>query len=388
MYKRLYHRFLQANPDIQHYSPHSHHYWPDVTREAMLQYWDDSARLTDKKWDYWFNEKIPAAQQHIAQTLSLSDPSQIVFAPNTHELVYRILSCFQERDEVRVLTTDSEFHSFERQITRLSESAKYQVDRVASEEFATFADRFVRQIESHNYDLIFLSQVFYNSGVPVQNLQRIVNSVSNPETIIVVDGYHGFMALPTDLSTIERRVFYVAGSYKYAQAGEGCCFMHVPPGCTLRPVYTGWFAGFGELVERKGQVNYAADGLRFAGATMDFSALYRLLAVFELLEKEGLGVDAIHAYVQGLQANFRTHLDELQHPVLKQNNIVKLDFAHHGHFYAIETHSCQLARELHDELRAHKIYTDYRGTRLRFGFGMYQDQCIRLPYTAAVESSK
>ena len=36
------------------------------------------------------------------------------------------------------------------------------------------------------------------------------------------------------------------------------------------------------------------------------------------------------------------------------------------------------AKKLHDELRAHKIMTDYRGSRLRFGFGIYQEDCIDL----------
>ena len=46
----------------------------------------------------------------------------------------------------------------------------------------------------------------------------------------MIDGYHGFMALPTDFAAIAGRAFYLAGGYKYAMAGEGVCFMHCPPG--------------------------------------------------------------------------------------------------------------------------------------------------------------
>jgi len=81
------------------------------------------------------------------------------------------------------------------------------------------------------------------------------------ETFIVIDGYHGFMARPTDLSKVDDRVFYVGGGYKYAMAGEGVCFLHCPPGYGLRPRDTGWFAEFGTLASAQGKtVGYPADG--------------------------------------------------------------------------------------------------------------------------------
>jgi hypothetical protein len=40
-----------------------------------------------------------------------------------------------------------------------------------------------------------------------------VGTVADEEALVVIDGYHGFLALPTDLSKIEDRVFYLAGGY-------------------------------------------------------------------------------------------------------------------------------------------------------------------------------
>jgi hypothetical protein len=34
-----------------HFAAHSHHFWPDVSREAQLEYWDDCAKLSDEKWE-------------------------------------------------------------------------------------------------------------------------------------------------------------------------------------------------------------------------------------------------------------------------------------------------------------------------------------------------
>ena len=52
--------------------------------------------------------------------------------------------------------------------------------------------------------------------------------------------------------------------YKYAQFGEGLCFLRVPPGCQLRPADTGWFADFAHLAgPRDGRVDYGEGADRF-----------------------------------------------------------------------------------------------------------------------------
>src|SRR5688572_22508750 len=103
-------RFLGAAPERLHFAAHSHHPWPDVSFDAQQQAWLDAARFADLKWGKVFGEVLPAAQRHIARVLQLPDPRTIAFAPNTHEFLLRLLSCLPPR--VRVLTTDSEFHSF------------------------------------------------------------------------------------------------------------------------------------------------------------------------------------------------------------------------------------------------------------------------------------
>lgn len=380
-FKKHYQLFLNANKDVQHYASHSHHYWPDVTREAMLRYWDDSAKLVDDKWDYFFNEKIPAAQKLIAEVLNLPNPKQIVFAPNTHEFVTRILSCLPKNKQLRILTTDSEFYSFDRQINRLAEDKSVFIEKVASQPFANFTERFSERIKSGEWDLIFLSHVFFNSGVVVERWQDLVQHVSSPETLFVVDGYHGFMALPTDLSKVASRIFYVAGSYKYAQGGEGCCFMTVPNDCSLRPANTGWFAGFSSLTAAGGEVTYSQEGYRFAGSTMDFSALYRLEAVLKLFKKENITVEKIHQHVQRLQTNFLHDIANWKHPYaeyLNEKNLFKNKLSYHGHFLTFALLNASIVEKIHSDFVKQGIKTDCRGTAWRFGFGLYQDDHINL----------
>lgn len=338
----------------------------------MLQYWDDSAKYVDGKWGYFFETLVPELQQRISTILNTGAPEQLVFAPNTHELLYRIMSCFDATKPLKIVSTDSEFHSFQRQASRLQESENVEVVTVETKPFATFATRFSAAIAEHNPDLVFFSQVFFNSGYMVNDLTGIVNSVTNDETIIVIDGYHGFMAKPTDLSAIAHRAFYLAGSYKYAQAGEGACFAHVPIGCNLRPAYTGWFAEFGALDKpRPGTVQYSQDGMRFAGATMDFTALYRLRAVLQLFEKHSLTVDVINRHVVDMQNHFLAELAKHNHPQLNQANLTVNDETERGHFLTFELDSAETTEALANALKSHGILTDYRGNRLRFGFSLY-----------------
>jgi hypothetical protein len=52
---------FRSVPGRIHLAGHSHHYWPDVTREAHLLAWDDACRLADRKWGHVFGEVIPWA---------------------------------------------------------------------------------------------------------------------------------------------------------------------------------------------------------------------------------------------------------------------------------------------------------------------------------------
>lgn len=371
MYKHLYQNFLAANSQKFHFACHSHHFWPDCTRQAQLDYWDDSAKYVDQKWEYFFSEKIPLAQKYIAKTLNLAHPENICFAPNTHELLFRLISCLDLSKPLKILTTDSEFHSFSRQCQRLEELPNVQVTRLQTKPYHSFENRLAQHLESHNsYDLIFLSQVFFNSAFVLEEMEKWLPKI-NPQSIIVLDGYHGFMAIPTNLKPIEDRVFYLAGSYKYAQAGEGLCFMHIPKNFLhLRPLNTGWFAQLGELSQKKDQekVSYPENGMRFGGATMDFSALYRLISVFQMLEEENLTPELIHAYVQAEQEKFK---QAISGDILTQKNLLAHPRNQQGHFLCFQMDNLKSAEEVERKLQDQGIQIDRRGNILRFGFGLY-----------------
>ena len=361
--------FFRASGDWLHCTAHSHHPWPDVTRAAQLAYWDDSAQLTDKKWDKIFGQVMPEAQQHLARHLHLPRAEQIAFAPNTHEFVVRVYSCLDWSRPQRVLTSAHEFHSFERQTRRLEETGQVEVTRVSAEPYGTFADRFCAQLTAP-VDLVWLSHVFFDSGFRVADLERIVRACP-PTALVVIDGYHAFAALPVDLSAIAERAFYLAGGYKYAMTGEGACFLAVPPGTTLRPLSTGWFADFAGLSgAQQGAVGYGDGGMRFFGATFDPSGLYRFNAVMRWLAHLGVDVAMIHAHVQGLQQRFIDALRRAPIAALPANRLVPPLGEPRGNFL---TFALPQAEEVEAALTEHHVRVDRRCDRVRFGFGVYHD---------------
>jgi len=92
-WKAGFRKSLEAAPGRLHFAAHSHHLWPDVSFEGHQQAWLDAARFADDKWDHVFGTVWPTAQRHVASELNLSSAESIVFAPDTHEFVLRLLSC-------------------------------------------------------------------------------------------------------------------------------------------------------------------------------------------------------------------------------------------------------------------------------------------------------
>jgi selenocysteine lyase/cysteine desulfurase len=357
-------RFLGADPARLHFAAHSHHPWPDVTREAHLAAWDTAALLQDGKWEEVLGPVLADLRAKTARQLALPDPATLVFAPNTHEFVLRILSSLPLHRPPRILTTDAEFHSLSRQLARLEEDGLVAVTRIPAEPHAGFLDRFAAAARQ-GFDLIWVSEVFFSSGFALDRLETLAEAAG--EAVLVLDGYHAFMARPVDLSRLAHRAFYTAGGYKYAMAGEGCCFLHCPPGWLPRPRATGWYAAFGALAGPQGEVGYAADGWRFMGATFDPAGLFRLAAALAWFEGLGLTTAMVRDHAHALQARFvaglaGTGLDA-------SRLVVPLSEPRRGNFLTFDLPDAEAWQA---RLAAADIVTDRRARRLRFGFGIYQ----------------
>ncbi|WP_449357749.1 hypothetical protein [Alishewanella longhuensis] len=59
---------------------------------------------------------------------------------------------------------------------RLSELETVQVEVIATEPFATFEQRFIAAAAAADYDMVFPSQVFFNSGYAIADLTILLPS--------------------------------------------------------------------------------------------------------------------------------------------------------------------------------------------------------------------
>lgn len=369
--KSLFSRALALAPERLHFAAHSHHLWPDASLEAQHRAWLDANTHADRKWDLIFGEVIPEAQAHVAAELKLPSPDSLVFSSNTHDLLLRVFSGLETKP-VRILSTDGEFHSFRRQADRWQEAGEAVVTRVPLEPFDTFADRFVAAARAGGHDWIVVSQVFFRTGGLFDRIADLADLARPEGPWVLVDGYHGFMATPTDLSAVAGRIFYVAGGYKYAMAGEGACFLHAPEGFAPRPVVTGWFSEFGDLSGPPGGVQYRSDGGRFWGATFDVSALYRFNAARRALADAGLDTAAVADHSRGLARAFEAAIRSGRAGRLAEAEILNpvQGDAPRARFLALRHPQ---AADWRARLLDAGVVSDVRDDVIRFGFGLYQD---------------
>jgi selenocysteine lyase/cysteine desulfurase len=369
-FKGLFSRSLAADPARLHFAAHSHHLWPDASFDGHMQACDDAARLADRKWDKVMGEVWPEAQAHVAGELGTGDADAIVFAPNTHDFLVRLVTAAPRKSgKLRVLTTDGEFHSARRQLARWEEEGWIEVERIATEPFGSFSERFVAAARSGGHDLIFVSQVLFGSGRIFDRIGEVAALAKPGGPWAVIDGYHAFMAIPDPLPEgAAQTAFYLGGGYKYAMAGEGCAFMHAPPGFGPRPPVTGWFAEFEDLTLPPGSVGYAKDARRFLGATFDPSGLYRFNTVQRMLQANGLTTACISQHVAALQEQLLGSIEGT--PLADADLLNPVDGGAHARFLAFRSPDSQ---RWYEALKSENCVTDVRGDVLRIGFAIYHD---------------
>jgi selenocysteine lyase/cysteine desulfurase len=317
------------------------------------------------------DELWPEAQAHVARELGTGQPEAVAFSPNTHEFLVRLVTAApRESGRLRVLTSDGEFHSARRQFARWEEEGWIEVERIATEPFETFSDRFLTAAQRGEHDFIFVSQVQFGSGRTFDLVDPLAALGRAEGPWVVIDGYHAFMALDRPFGEREAQTaFYLGGGYKYAMAGEGAALLHAPPGFGPRPPVTGWFAEFEDLSLPPGSVGYAKDATRFLGATFDPSGLYRFNAVQRMLQDNGLTTARISAHVADLQSRLLVRIGDT--PLGDAELLNPLDGDPHARFLAFRSPDAQ---RWYGDLKAKNCITDVRGDVLRIGFATYHDQ--------------
>ncbi|MEJ7776501.1 MAG: aminotransferase class V-fold PLP-dependent enzyme [Sphingomicrobium sp.] len=370
-FKPLFSKSLSAAPGRLHLAAHSHHLWPDASFDGQVASWNDAALLADRKWEKVMGEVWPEAQRHVADELGTGMADAIVFASSTHDFLVRLAAaCPRRSDQLRVLTSDGEFHSARRQFARWAEDGWLTVERVPVEPGDTFGERFLESAASGDHDLILVSQVMFGSGRLFDRVDALAALARPDGPWMAIDGYHSFMAIEQPFgAAAARSAFYLGGGYKYAMAGEGCGFMHAPPGFGPRPPVTGWFAEFEDRSLAPGSIGYRTDAMRFMGATFDATGVYRFNAVRRMLAEHGLTTARISAHVESLQGQL---VERLAGTGLGEAALLNPPAeGPRARFLAFRS---PLAQQWHRDLEARNCIVDVRGDVLRVGIGLYHDE--------------
>lgn len=361
-FRAEYGAFLGVDPARVLLTGHSHQAWPDVAKAALLRCFDDAARYVDDKWGEAIFPLADRVGRRILARLGFAEDDPISFGSNTHELGYRVLSALPR--DARVVTTTGEFHSLHRQLCRLEEDG-LAVRWVEGRPRESLVERLVAEIRN-GADLVAVSAVFFEDAFVLPGIDEVASAARAAGATLLLDAYHAFNVVPL---AIPSDVYVLAGGYKYAEFGEGVCFLRSPPTSSLRPRHTGWFADFASLEaprtlgSARSEVRYGASGARFSGSTFDASGLYRADAVLAHFDAFGLDVPALRAINIAQTERIVEGLDRAGLEIVSPR-----DPARRGGFVAARVEDADAVAQ---SLRASGVFVDARGSVLRLGPAPY-----------------
>ncbi len=355
--RRHYTSFLRPNRVLL--TGHSHQAWPDVARRGLLRAYDDAAAHVDDKW----GRATAVADELRAVVGAVIDApaAEIALGESTHALVCRFLSAL-DPTRGHLVTTGGEFHSLRRQLARVAEDG-LEVEWIDPDPLDTLGERLGAAVRPDTAALLASTVLFRTSAV-VPGLEVAVDAAHRHGARVLLDAYHAFQVVPFSVAALGS-VFAIGGGYKYAQWGEGCCWMRVPDDPSLRPSITGWFSDF-EGLDRPptaGPVGYGprpAD--RFAGATYDPCSHYRALEVARFFAEQGMSVGRLRALSLAQTARLREALSGAAPCLTPRADPLR------GGFLAYRVPD---AAEVVAALRDEGVFADARGDVLRLGPAPY-----------------
>ena len=349
---------------------HSHQAWPNQARKGIIQTFEDAALYVDDKWDQVF-KKTNQVRHFIAQYCH-AQADEIALGQNTHELFTRFLSALPLETKPKIVVSTGEFHSVYRQLVAFQKanpllSTVPTLVWVDDAPASTLAERLAQEVDS-TCSAVICSTVLFQNGAQVPHLQDLASICTQHEVRLFLDAYHSFQATQFDLSTFHPHdlIYLSGGGYKYAQWGEGACWLRIPTHDTLKPTFTGWFSDFEHLHEPRQPdqtLKYStrpAD--RFAGSTFDPTSWYRAQAVIEFFEEHNLTLPRLRTLSLAQTDYLIEHLSPYFELLTPSNPEER------GGFVAFKVKN---AHQWTQMLREKDVWVDSRGESLRFGPAPY-----------------
>ena len=184
-------------------------------------------------WDPWFDE-MGAFRSRLAALMGAKRPDCVVPKTSAGQGLRAILNTYDT--VARVIATRGEFDSLDVILREYARRGRIALTLVEPEDLADALDCPV--------DLVVVSQVMFNTGRCVTDLDTIVARTHRADGRVLLDIYHSLGVIPVDVDALDVD-FAVGGSYKYLRGGPGACYLYLAPrhlDGRLRTLDIGWFA--------------------------------------------------------------------------------------------------------------------------------------------------
>ena len=318
-------------------------------------------------------ELLPSLQGGIAAILNLPDPRTIAIAPNTHEFLRRILSCFPA--EPRPFASSRPTPNFTPSGDRwraLRKTASATCTYVPAEPSETLPGA-LRRMRPRRADTISCSCPRSSSraappaGRSKRSSPRCPTARPSSSSMAITASWR---ARPTcRRSRLASSTWPADTSTPWQGKASASCIVH-PAMDRARATPAGSPSSARSRRPPGKTVGYPADGSRFLGATFDPVGMYRMRAVLTWMAASGIGITQVHAHATALMAHFLERLEPLAperadaHATSSRRSATVRPTAT---FSAFRTpHAAAIERAL----AAVDIQADHRGDRMRFGFGL------------------
>ncbi len=277
---------------------------PACAAEASAGYLADRDRTASLDFLTWF-DRLDHIRELCAKLIGAAR-DDIAFIPNAGVGLSWILHGIDWRRGDRILGLQDEFPN---NLYAPGALAREGVELDAAPSGEDFdADAFIGRIGPRTR-LVMLSALNYASGFRPP-LERIGEACRRNGTFFLVDATQGAGAIPLDVDAIGADLVLVH-AYKWLCSPPGAGFLYVREAAreAIRPIVYSWrsHAGWREVDSlHHGTPELPAEAARFEGGIQNFSGLFAMGAVLELIH--GLGLADVLERVSALAAQTREAL--------------------------------------------------------------------------------
>jgi len=254
----------------------------------------------------WF-DRLDAIRDRAAAWIG-AERDDIAFVPSAGVGLSWVLHGLDWRPGDRILGLEDEFPNNLYAPGSLADKG-VDVDLAPAGE-AFDPDEFVSRIDERTR-LVLISALNYASGFRPP-LARIGQACRQAGALFLVDATQGIAAIPLEVDAIRADLLLVH-AYKWLCSPPGSGFLYVRPAARerIRPTVYSWrsHADWRNVDQlHHGAPELPEEAVRYEGGIQNFSGLFAMGAVLELLD--GLGREAVLARVAELTALARTTLSE------------------------------------------------------------------------------